>query len=404
MIVGYINVCIVCCLLAAIFVGRVDGRTMTPILENGRPYEGKISLDPVEYGILKEFYESMDGDNWRWSNNYMRDGKPWNFTESPYNNPCQSHWQGLLCLNMVSAHGVGNLFYMGLTQYNISGQLPANFFNFTKMTYMYLSENNIQGQLPYVTQLPELMLMNFSYNSLSGTIPDCIGKATSLQLLYLSNNHLIGSIPDTFTNLLDLRYLYLLNNDLTGSLPSNIGAMKELLFLNLGVNRFRGTLPESLSELTKLEVLYLNNNTLSGGFPSCLPYSLTKLSLECNKLTGPVPQIFEHYANLSILKLNDNYFTGPPPICLSTLKHLEILQLHLNQFTGPIAPLFDPQVQTKLTNIDLSHNAMSGELPAAIFQLPALKTFAAVKNCFSGEFVCLCFVFLFFLFVRLCVV
>eukprot|EP01032_Pedospumella_encystans_P032932 gene32932-37197_t len=308
-----------------LFIGKASGRILTPVLENGRPFEGKLSLDPVEFGIIKEIYETMDGENWKWSNNYMRDGKPWNFTESPYNNPCQSHWQGLWCLNMVSDKGVGNLFYMGLTLYNLSGQLPANFFNFTKMTYMYLSENNIQGQLPYVTQLPELLLMNFSYNALSGTIPDCIGKATSLQLLYLSNNRLVGSIPDTFTNLLDLRYLYLLNNDLTGSLPSNIGAMKELLFLNLGVNRFRGTLPESLSELTKLEVLYLNNNTLSGGFPSCLPYSLTKLSLECNKLTGPVPQIFENYANLSILKLNDNYFTGPPPICLSTLKHLEIL-------------------------------------------------------------------------------
>ena len=179
--------------------------------------------------------------------------------------------------------------------------------------------------------------------------------------------------------------MYLLNNQLTGPLPDNIGELSEMLFLNLGVNRFSGTLPESITQMTKLQLFFLNNNSISGPYPQCLPHSLTQLSLECNKLTGRVPQIFEKFQNLTVLKLNDNFLTGPPPICLSTLKHLKILQLHLNQFTGPIGALFDPAVQTELTNIDLSRNALSGELPEQLFRLPKLRTIAAVKNCFSGQ-------------------
>jgi len=351
-------------------------------------YNGPISLVPEEYEILKEIYRTMGGKNWNWNPdpNY---GSRWIFTDPIKNNPCRNRWQGLLCAPMEYTDiNQGHLYYIGLTGYGLTGTLPWNMFNMTELMYMYMSENSIQGQLPSVAALPKLLLMNFSYNSLDGTIPECLGKATSLQLLYLSNNQLVGSIPDTFTNLTDMQFLYLLNNQLTGTIPQNIGNLKQLSFLNLGVNLFRGTLPDSITNLTKLEVLYLNNNSFSGGYPRMLPYSLTKLSLECNRLTGLVPQIFENYVNLTVLKLNDNYFTGPPPICLSTLSHLEILQLHLNQFTGPIDPLFDPLVQTKLTNIDLSHNALSGELPGSIFLLPALKTVAAVKNCFSGVYCC----------------
>lgn len=350
-----------------------------------------VRLDPVEHEILKNMYYSLDGAHWKWSTDYGHDGTPWRFDLSPNDrdsDPCRGHWQGVYCA--FGCKTICHIYYMDLTAYGLNGILPPGTFNFTALNLLYLSENNIQGQIPAVTQLPQLTLMNLSYNALNGTIPLCLGKASELNLLYLSNNHLVGSFPDTFTTLVNLQYLYLLNNELTGTLPERLGNLQELLFLNLGVNHFRGTLPASISQLTKLEQLFLNNNSLSGPFPPYLPYSLTKLSLECNKLTGKVPQIFEKYQNLSVLKINDNLLTGPPPICLSTLSKLEILQLHLNKFTGPIAPLFDPAVQVRLANIDLSHNALSGEIPGTIFQLPALRTIAAVKNCFSGACSCLC--------------
>jgi hypothetical protein len=344
-----------------------------------------VHLDPVEYQILKSMYYSLNGDNWRWSTN-LNDGTPWMFdlpVEDRNGDPCRGHWQGVYC--GYGCLTICHIFYIDLTAYGLDGILPPELFNFTGLGWLYLSENNIQGQIPAVTQLPQLNLLNLSYNSLNGTIPSCLSKATELNLLYLSVNHLVGSLPDTFTELVNLQYLYLHNNELTGTLPARLGNLKELLFLNLGVNHFRGTLPASISQLTKLDQLFLNNNSLSGPYPPYLPYSLTKLSLECNKLTGKVPQIFEKYQILSMLKLNDNKLTGPAPVGLATLSQLEILQLHLNRFTGPIAPLFDPAVQVNLKNIDLSHNELSGEIPAAIFQLPALRTIAAVKNCFSGN-------------------
>lgn len=363
-----------------------------------------VKVNPVEYQILKNMYYALDGENWNWKPDYAINGLPWSFDEpgDRDGDPCRGYWQGLLC-GHACPNNVCNIMSMDLRGFGLKGELPAGTFNFTDMLFMYLSENEIHGQMPKVDQLPLLSLLNLSYNSLSGTIPSCLGKATSLNLLYLSFNHLVGSLPDSFTDLTEMQYLYLLNNELTGTLPEKIGNMKELMFLNLGVNHFRGTLPASIAQLTMLELLFLNNNTISGPFPDYLPYSLQKISLECNKLTGKVPQVFERFQNLSVLKINDNQLTGPPPICLSTLSHLEILQLHLNQFTGPIAPLFDPAVQVRLTNIDLSHNALSGEIPAAIFQLPQLRSIAAVKNCFSGAIFQMLFNVLFLLYFCCCV-
>jgi Leucine-rich repeat (LRR) protein len=124
-----------------------------------------------------------------------------------------------------------------------------------------------------------------------------IGKMHSLNLLYLSNNRLSGPIPPCFTKLARLQYLYLLNNDLSGPLPAAFGNLTELLFFNLGSNRVSGEVPASFIGLKKLQLLYLNNNSFSGSFPRGLPASLTKMSLECNQFSGPLP-LFEHLRNL----------------------------------------------------------------------------------------------------------
>jgi Leucine-rich repeat (LRR) protein len=319
---------------------------------------GMFCLDRDEYLLLESMYYALDGPNWVWQEN-QKYRRPWDFSQpqSSSNDPCKSSWQGLYC-NADCPYGVCHIFYLNLTGYGLKGVMPSGMFNFTQLTFLYLSENQISGQIPPVRELPELYLMNLSYNALNGTIPQCLGKAKNMALLYLSNNKLSGRIPDSFTELVSIEYLYLLNNQLTGPLPQNIGNLSQLQFLNLGVNHFSGTLPQSISNLTQLTLLFLNNNSISGPYPHQLPPSLTKISLECNRLTGMVPQVFERFHNLSVLKLNDNYLTGPPPICLSTLRNLEILQLHLNQFTGPVDALFDPLVQTSLANIDLRYSSM----------------------------------------------
>ena len=52
-----------------------------------------------------------------------------------------------------------------------------------------------------------------------------------------------------------------------------------------------------------------------------------------------------------------------------------------NALTGSLSLVFNASSQHALANIDVSRNNLSGAIPASIFKLPSLSSFAAVSNC-----------------------
>ncbi|MCD7446607.1 hypothetical protein HAX54_010799 [Datura stramonium] len=100
----------------------------------------------------------------------------------------------------------------------------------TKMTYTFtidqvnlidLSFNSLNGEIPNeITGLTALGTLNLSWNQLSGRIPEDIGIMQQLETLDLSSNHLSGSIPLSMTSITTLSYLNLSYNNLGGSIPS----------------------------------------------------------------------------------------------------------------------------------------------------------------------------------------
>ena len=136
---------------------------------------------------------------------------------------------------------------------------------------MDLSRNQLSGVIPAeLGQLTRLRQMSLSGNRLSGSIPPELGQLTRLKTLRLSGNQLSGSIPTALGQLTRLKRLFLDGNQLSGPLPAALGQLTRLKYLNLSDNRLSGSIPPALSQLTRLKRLFLDGNQLLGPLPTKL--------------------------------------------------------------------------------------------------------------------------------------
>ncbi|XP_060667194.1 receptor-like protein 43 [Ziziphus jujuba] len=181
----------------------------------------------------------------------------------------------------------GNLTQLasvGLSNNNISGQIPWSSFNPKRLTYLSLAEripwknlqfldlhsNILHGHLPIPP--PSVEVFSISHNQLIGEVPLLICNLSSLEVLDLANNGMSGKLPPCIGNLSgSLSVLDIRMNKFHGTIPRQLFAKENILRnLNLNGNEFEGSLPRSLLNCKKLEVLDIGNNHINGMFPHWL--------------------------------------------------------------------------------------------------------------------------------------
>jgi len=113
-----------------------------------------------------------------------------------------------------------------------------------------LSANNITGTIPPTySHLSRLRSVDLSFNSLSGTLPNFISDFSNLQFIVLDHNNFQGSLPSTWDapQLPKLIILSLSHNSLSGSIqPNTWGHFSLLSILDLSYNNFSGYTPDGL--------------------------------------------------------------------------------------------------------------------------------------------------------------
>jgi len=231
-------------------------------------------------------------------------------------------------------------------------------------------------------------------------------RVTSIVLEQTPNdpgNNLVGSLPSALGNLTALRTLDLASNELDGSsIPATLGNLSNLTGLDLSGNGLSGNIPSTLGSLTNLSVeLDLHANNLSGGLPATLTNlnALRILDLGTNALSGPIT-VLGGMPQLRQIDLRENQFGGGVPGSLGSLPFLNRLDLSVNRFTGVQAGLGNAPVLDdidlsnnrlggfsavftqifSLTELDLSFNLMTGEIPKAIINLPDLEALDISNN------------------------
>ncbi|XP_019191592.1 PREDICTED: systemin receptor SR160-like [Ipomoea nil] len=275
-----------------------------------------------------------------------------------------------------------------------------------------ISLSGIEGSFPASTiicQLNNLVSIDFSFNSLFGTIPanlsscskleelDLFGNyftgkipadlCTTLVELDLSSNELSGVVPETLCDFSTLEHLDLSGNRFSGKLPvETLLNLTSLKTLDLSFNNFVGGLSESLSSLVNLETLDLSSNNISGLIPSeiCKDHknSLKVLYLQNNLFTGPIPESISNCSQLESLDLSFNYLKGKIPSSLGSLLKLKDLMIWLNELEGEI-PLELRYLQS-LENLILDFNDLSGSIPETLSNCTNLKWISLSDNLLSG--------------------
>lgn len=172
-------------------------------------------------------------------------------------------------------------------------------------------------------------------------IPEEIGGMESLSILDLSWNSLAGGLPAALGSLRMLEKADLSHNELAGRVPAEVGSLRELVFLDLSHNELAGPLPASMAGLGKLQYLLLQENPIGTAVPAAVVGSLRRLQVVgmsgCG-LTGPIPRgAFAALASLAALSLDRNRLDGPIPASLPALPRLGRLNLSQNRLAGEIA-------------------------------------------------------------------
>ncbi|KAF0908698.1 hypothetical protein E2562_028135 [Oryza meyeriana var. granulata] len=157
--------------------------------------------------------------------------------------------------------GMSKLYYVDLSGNRLSGQIPPSLmvmrlltseqamadFNpgHLILTFALKPDNgaeNRQGRGYY--QLSGVAVtLNFSDNSITGTISPEVGKLKTLQVLDVGHNHLSGGIPPELSRLARLQILDLRRNRLTGTIPPALNGLNFLAVFNVAHNDLEGPIP-----------------------------------------------------------------------------------------------------------------------------------------------------------------
>jgi hypothetical protein len=245
-----------------------------------------------------------------------------------------------------------SLLRLNLSLNSLSGGLPAELLLSRSVLVLDVSFKNLNGDLP---ELPStsagqgrqpIKLLNVSTlkQPAQRQIPPLtLAGMTNLVALNVSNNSLTGEIPSTicartpFLSALDLSF-----NQLNGSVPMDLGRCSALRVLKANHNELHGTLPDELHDVTSLEHISFPNNSLQGALSAerlAELRSLVVLDLAENKLiTGGISDSIGRLERLEELRLEHNSMSGELPAATGSEQVLESQNRHSPEQRFPWRP------------------------------------------------------------------
>ncbi|KAB1671094.1 hypothetical protein, partial [Gossypium barbadense] len=307
-------------------------------------------------------------------------------------------------LNEVTAFP--NLIYLYLSDNLLNGTLPSWLYTAPCLKEIYLSQNQFSGHIKefqskslelialesnklqefrMFSNLPNLKLLDLSYNSLSlaSNTTSCVNHILpNLTDLRLSSCNL-SEFPQFLKGLKSLKRLDLSCNKIEGKIPQWMQEVGNgsLTYLNVSHN--------SLTEVEhfprkNIEVLDLSSNLISGNLP--IPASTINVFLiSNNSFNGEVSSLICNASYLKILDLSHNNLSGTIPQCFGNLSNsLQFLNLKKNKFYGTIPPTFAEGCQ--LTNFNINGNLLEGPLTPSILNCNELEVLDLGNNKINDTF------------------
>ncbi|PWA49631.1 leucine-rich repeat protein [Artemisia annua] len=264
----------------------------------------------------------------------------------------------------------------------IRGSFPQKFDQISNLFVLDLADNQISGFLPNLSALSSLRELYFERNRLQGTLGEKIMPLSQLQFLGASSNLLHGTISEThLKNLSHLVYLDLSFNSLVLELDSDWSPNFSLDVISLSSCKLGPSFPTWLQTQKNFSIIDISNAQIDDSVPDWFWKQLTPnlryLNVSFNKIHGSVPDLM--YGDKPLIDLSSNNFLGPVPWFPS---NTQTLVLSNNMFSGSISFVCN---LTTITQLDLSNNQLSGEIPDCWMTLTRLLFLNLENNKFSGR-------------------
>ncbi|CAN1344931.1 Receptor-like protein 50 [Linum perenne] len=298
-------------------------------------------------------------------------------------------WPGISC----DLGGLGRVIGLDLSSEEITGEKGLDdstaLFSLQYLESLDLSYNEFNTTIPVALgNLTNLRYLNLSYAGFFGKIPTSISQLTSLISLNLSCSTScvkkleIANLALLVQNLTQLTHLRLDRADLSAQgkkwchvLSSSLPNLKVLSLANCSLS---GPIDPSLSKLQSLSRLELDHNNFSSPIPDSLA------ELKNLTLLSPIDPSLSKLQSLSILELDYNNFSSQIPDSLAELKNLTVLRLRNCELIGTF-PKKIVESLTLLEELDLSNNHLQGPIPRSLSELPSLYFLDLSSNRFRGS-------------------
>ena len=332
---------------------------------------GERTVQPLNFcnaadiQALQSLYEAAGGSNWALQTDWHGLGHTVDPTDHVLGD-----WFG------VHADSLGRVAALDLANNGLVGKLPTVLGELAHLTSLRVGGNGLSGRLPLsLTRLP---LREFRY---SGT-DLCLPVGRSFQA-WLDSIPVREGTDEDCEALTDREILELLYEATSGPASSGPGGWtrSDNWLTDAPLGEWHGVRTDSDGRVTRLVV---NNNNLSGPIPAELGSlsSLKGLSLQRNDLSGPIPPELGSLSSLKVLSLNDNNLSGPIPPELGNLDSVTSLSLSDNDLLGQIPPELGNL--GSLRWLSLRNNDLSGSIPPELGNLASLTWLGLVNNDLSG--------------------
>ncbi|XP_068337007.1 receptor-like protein 7 [Pyrus communis] len=336
-------------------------------------------------------------------------------------NPVTLPWENLQIFYLEANRLQGSLPIppQSITSYivsnnNYSGEVSPLFCNLNYLQDLNLANNNLSGMLPQcLGKSSSLEILHLMFNSFHGDIPPFCANKNSLKFVGLGYNRLQGMLPRSMADCIQLEFLHIGNNQISDIFPSWLGVLPVLRGLILGSNAFHGIIgkPPTNHEFPNLCIIDLSNNLYSGMLPSkymenwnFMKYVVANEGSVANKgslyfevSSGKANKYGNFYqysyymvipgkgkydytpSDMRLIDFSSNRFEGEiPASIIGSLRALRLLNLSNNALCGQIPSSLGNL--TALESLDLSRNKLSGMIPGSLAQLTFLGYFNVSYN------------------------
>ncbi|KAI9117738.1 hypothetical protein K1719_011153 [Acacia pycnantha] len=301
---------------------------------------------------------------------------------------------------------LSHLSELDISHNNLSGPIPQSLGHLLHLSELDISHNNLSGPIPQsLGHLPNLLELDISHNNLSGSFPK-LHQLPSLEALYMFDNKLNGMVNEGhLSTLSNLKILYVSNNFLSFNFspkwvppfqlnlflarscnfsigfPMWLKHQRNLVDLDISSGSISYSIPEWIFLLPSLFYLNMSHNKIHGEFPRSLPQFPINLDLSFNNLSGPIPQFS---LPIEVLLLSNNRLSGSiSTLCATSPTRLRQLDMSSNLLTGKLPHCWRQFISLEV--LILANNNFSGEIPSSIGTLKKIKTIHLNNNNFSGK-------------------